>query len=329
MSVRLRHDLDRWIEAGLISSDEAEAIASFETAESVPGLGFLAEGLGYVGAALAVGAGFLIAQNIWEDLSTAGRLSMIAALAVAMFGAGWALRTRPVPALQRLTDVLWVGATAATGAFAGLFGADVIGLVDEAIGVAVGLTSTVVGGVLWILRRRSLELIALAVGLLITVMSATTMIFGGDLSPVIFGSIIWGIGAAFFAAGHFDRIAPVATAMVVGAVGIGFGSQVLSAEGDILGAAFAVVTAGALMVYAVRQRDDLMLAIGGIMVLIFVPQLIFAVFGDSLGAPVALFLTGGALVVIAIAITKARITGRDQNERFRTDTVGTGEEPAE
>ena len=309
MSGRLHHDLDRWAAAGLISDDQADAIAEFETGESVPGPGFLAEGLGYVGAALAVGAGVLIAQNAWEDLSTAGRLTLIAVLAVAMFGAGWALRSREVPALQRLTDVMWFGATTAAGAFGGLFGSDVVGLVDQEIGVAVGLTVAVVGGALWALRQRSLELIALALGITITVMSATTLVTGGDVSPLVFGPILWVIGASLLAAGRFERIAPASTAKVVGALGIAFGSQVISAEGDILGAAFAAVTAGAVMVYAVKERDDIMLAIGGIMVLLFVPQLIFAVFGDSLGAPVALFLTGTALVVIAITITKARTVG--------------------
>ena len=296
--------------AGLISSDEAAAIADFETGEFASGSGFLAEGLGYVGAALAVGAGTLIAQNVWEDLGTAERLLMIAALTVAMFGTGWALRTRAVPALQRLTDVLWFGATAAAGAFAGLFGADVAGLVDEEIGVAVGLTVVLVGGVLWLFRQRSLELVALGVGLAITVMSASTMIFDGDLSPVIFGSIIWVIGAGFLAGGHFDRMAPALTAKVLGALGIGFGSQVISTEGGVIGAAFATATAGAIMVYAVKFRDDVMLAVGGIMILLFVPQLVFAIFGDSLGAPVALFLTGAALVTIAITITKVRSAGR-------------------
>lgn len=311
MAARLRHDLDRWTEAGLIRDDQADAIAAFENGESPSGPGFLAEGLGYLGAALAVGAGVLIAQNAWEDLNTVERLTMIAVLAIAMFASGWALRTRAVPALQRLTDVMWFGATVAAGAFAGLFGSDVLGFAEQEIGVAVGLAIVLVGGALWTVRRRSLELIAVAIGVSITVMSATTLIAGGDVSPLVFGPIIWVIGASLLAAGHVKRIAPAATATVIGALGIAFGSQVVSVEGGVLGAAFAAITAGALMVYAVKQQDDIMLAMGGIMVLLFVPQLVFAIFGDSLGAPLALFLTGTALVAIAIAITRARTVGRD------------------
>jgi len=309
MHTRLRHDIDRWVEAGLISSVEAEAIVEFEDSAEHASPGLLAEGLGYVGAALAVGAGFVIAQNVWTDISTAGRLSLIAILAVAMFAAGWALRAREAAALQRLTDVLWFGAVVAVGAFAGLFSSEVIGIEEASNGVAVGVAVTMVAAALWTIRRHSLELIALIGGILITVVSATSVVYP-DGSPYLIGSVIWILGAAVFASGHFKRIAPHTTAMVLGAAGLAVGSQTLSVDGSAIGSAIAVATAAAMIIYAVRLHDDLMLAIGGVMVLIFTPQFVFAVFGESLGAPVALFATGVALVLIAISITKARSAGR-------------------
>ncbi len=309
MHARLRHDIERWVEAGLVTSAEAEAIIEFEDAAKHGGPGLLAEGLGYVGAALAVGAGFLITQNVWTDISTAGRLSLIAILAVAMFAAGWALRGREAPALQRLTDVLWFGTVIATGAFAGLFSSEVAGIEEASVGVAVGVAMTVIAGALWATRRRSLELVALAGGVLITAIAATSAIYP-DGSPYVMGSVIWILGAALFTSGHFRWFEPPTTAKVLGTAGLALGSQILSAEGSAVGATIAVATAAALVVYAVRLHDDLMLALGGLMVLIFTPQLVFAVFGESLGAPVALFATGVALVVIAISITRARSAGR-------------------
>jgi len=310
MHARLHHDIERWVEADLISNAQAEAIVDFEDAARHGGPGLLAEGLGYVGSALAVGAGYAITQNVWTDISTAGRLSLIAILAFAMFAAGWALRRREAPALQRLTDVLWLGTVAAAGAFAGLFSSEVAGLDDDRIGVAVGVTAVVIGGVLWMIRHRSLELVALAAGVLITATAVTSLV-APDSSPFLLGSAIWILGAAFLAAGHFQLLPPHATAKVLGAAGLAFGSQVLAVDSSVPGSAIAVATAAALVVYAVNLRDNVMLAFGGIMVLVFTPQFVFAVFGESLGAPVALFATGVALVVIAISISKARSTGRD------------------
>ena len=284
MGPRLRHDLNRWTSFGLITADQAQAIADLEEADTEQASGLLSEAIGYVGAASAVGAGFLIAQSVWDDLSTAGRLAIIATLAFAMLAGGWALRHQKPPSIQRLTDVLWLGATAAAGAFAGLFAADVAGLVEEQIVLTVGITIAVVGGALWFTRRRSLELISMAGGLTIAVLSATALAVD-DLSAIGFGAILWLIGAVFFACGHCAWLAPPVTTRLIGLAGIAFGSQVLAGEGGLAGAAVATASAGAVVAYAVRWRDDVALAIGGVMVLLLVPQLVFAVFGRPLRCP--------------------------------------------
>jgi len=306
MGPRLRHDLDRWTSFGLITADQAQAIADYEETGTEQASGLLAEAIGYVGVALAVGAGFLIAENVWDDVSTAGRLAVIATIALAMFAGGWALRRQRTPSIQRLTDVLWLGATAAAGAFAGLFAADVAGLVEEQIVVTVGITVAVTGGTFWFMRRRSLELISVAGGLTIAVLGAAALAFD-DPSAIGFGAILWLIGALFFACGHFTWLAPPVTAQLIGLAGIAFGSQVLAGEGGLAGAVAAGASAGAIVAYAVRCRDDVALAIGGVMVLLLVPQLVFAVFGDSLGAPVALLVAGGALVALAVSVYRARM----------------------
>ncbi len=311
MGHQLRRDLNRWTDAGLISADQARAITDFERVDDEQRWGFLAEGLGYVGAALAVGAGFLVAQDVWDDLSTAGRLTLIATLAFAMFLGGWALRRQVSPSIQRLTDVLWLGSIAAAGAFAALFAVDVAGFVEEQVGVAAGATIAIVGAGLWTIRRRSLELIEIGFGVTIATVSLAALVTD-DLPSVAFGSIIWLIGIAFFAAGHFNRLTPSATARLIGVAGVAFGSQVLAGEGGIAGAVVAAASAGAVIAYAMRTRDDVSLAVGGVMVLLFVPQLVFAVFGDTLGAPVALFVTGVALVAIAVSIHRARAATRDE-----------------
>ena len=311
MRQRLHHDLERWVAEGLVDREQADSIAAFETSDARPRSNSLAEGLGYVGAALAVGAGFLIVQNVWDDLPVTGRLVLIGLLAAAMFGAGWALRSRTAPAIERLTDVLWLGTVVASGAFAAVFAAEISSLSGEEVGIAVGVTAVIVGSALWAVRRRSLELISVVGGVLVFVVNAMSLLFP-DSSPVAIGSVIWVLGAVIFTMGHVGWVVPHETALVLGSIGVALGSQVTAVDESIPGSAVAVVSAAALVIYAVHERDNVVLAIGSVAVLMFVPQFIFDVFGESLGAPVALFVTGAALVAIAISITKARSQDTDE-----------------
>jgi threonine dehydratase len=111
--------LDAWVDAGLVSPEQAQRIIAFEAdgsrhtgwspaVESIsrrsaaaplgrhpPGIRHpnrtsIAEAIGYVGAALALGAISLLLGQLWADLLVGGRLALVGVLTVAVFGAGLA-----------------------------------------------------------------------------------------------------------------------------------------------------------------------------------------------------------------------------------------------
>ncbi len=48
----------------------------------------------------------------------------------------------------------------------------------------------------------------------------------------------------------------------------------------------------------------MLLGVGAVGIFVFVPQVVFQYFGDSLGAPVALLISGAVLIGGAVALSK-------------------------
>ncbi|MBC7462342.1 MAG: DUF2157 domain-containing protein [Thermoleophilia bacterium] len=86
-----------WVDAGLISSDQAAAIVAHEAASTESPGGRVAGMLGVIGA-LLVGLGVLltVAAN-WESVSDAGKLAVIVVTMIAAYGAGIAADLRRAP----------------------------------------------------------------------------------------------------------------------------------------------------------------------------------------------------------------------------------------
>ncbi|MDR9452235.1 MAG: hypothetical protein RI637_13580, partial [Acidimicrobiia bacterium] len=64
--------------------------------------------------------------------------------------------------------------------------------------------------------------------------------------------------------------------------------------------------AGALLAFSVGLRNTMLLGFGAGGIFIFVPQIIFEYFGDTIGVPLALFLTGVVLLGAALLIARLR-----------------------
>jgi len=309
MHARLDNDLNRWAAHDLISPDEAEAILAFESAASSPRSGFLAEALGYVGAALAIGAVLVLAGDVWSDLPVAGHLAALGFLSVALLAGGWMTSSKDDPPLQRLSDVLLSGTALAVALLTAQVASEIVGWNDERVTIAGAVLGAIVGGLLWLRRRHTLELIV-AVGALFVVAVDTVSYVVPDPSAILVGSVIWVVGVAVFGAGHFGVLAPRTTALVLGSIGVLVGSQVLATDTSVIPALAAAASAGGLVLYAVHRRDTAVLALGGLGVLMLVPQLAFAVFGESLGAPAALFVAGILLIGIAVGVARAHAGDR-------------------
>jgi hypothetical protein len=322
----LTERLHTWVAAGLLEPDQAARIAPFEGTEE-PGappvaatgppvaaerrrdhLGriSLAEAIGYVGAALALGAIALLLGELWQDLLVGGRLALVAVLTAAVFGSGLALRDASSGAMGRLSGVLFTATVAGVGWFAAVLGEDVLELTwdQAAVLVAGSLLATALPLYLW---RRGV-LLQLAT-LIASVATATTVLSLSALRPdaVWYGMVVAAVGVTWFLLATGGWLTPRVVAEATGALVALIGTQIASFDGPrITALAIGVVLAGVLVWLAVHRDELHHLVVGAVALFVLAPQLVFELFGDAIGAPATLLLVGLLLVLLAVGLGRAR-----------------------
>lgn len=308
MRVELKDRLESWADEGIISLAQAEAIrAREEQRDAAEGRSTLAaEAIGYLGAALAVVAGGLVVGRYWAQIEDWGRLTLAVTLAVVTFLAGWWIRERPGAAVARLVSLLWFATAAATAFAAGMVGFEMLELDPPVGSLVIGLSVTAVGGALYAIRRRSLQQIALLGGIVASAMAVLSLP-DAEVDSLFYGLVAFAIGVAWFVLAAGDWLAPRATALVVGGLVAGVGLQVASVGRYAgTGITIALVTTAAVGVLSVVTRSRMLLAFGVAGTFVFVPRAVFHFFGDSLGAPFALFITGVVLIGVAVGSLRLR-----------------------
>jgi hypothetical protein len=314
------HDrLATWVAAGLISEDQATRIIAFERSsppEPSKRLPLIAEALGYLGGALALIALFILAEQFWADLEVWGRLTLLGVVTLALLIAGWSIRAASHEAVDRLGGFLWAMAVIGAGVWFGLLAVEQFDTAEQTGFLIGSLGALAISTSLWWLRRKSLQHIVLFASL-IAVSMATVAQF--DHAPdELYGLGLWGLGVIWLFLTWGGVLAPRRTAYAVGAVAALFGPQILIGDRGwplLLG----TVVAAALLAASVSQRELVLLGLGAAGIFLFVPQLVFHYFADSLGAPVALLLSGALLVGGAIAL--ARLKGTVSEEEREEVTL--------
>ena len=312
MDESIRALLDRWVTAGLLTAEQASAIADHEAAPEAPpvkdeGPSVLTEVIGYLGAALIITAGGLVVDQFWDRITGWGQVLLTATITAVLIGAGWALRDRETPAIRRLVSLLWAAGVIGVAFTVGV--ATGPAALDATNEWAVVLTSTAVLAAavpLYALRRSPLQLVAVAAGLMATAGSSLTFV-PGELPAVYLGLPIWAIGAAWLLLTQDGWLTPQRTAQALGLLALGVGAQIMGTDSEpAAGLVLALVSTAAVLAIAVPTGSLVMLGFGVAGVLIFVPQAVFHFFGESLGAPIALLLTGLLLVGGAVGLVPLR-----------------------
>ncbi|HUG85175.1 MAG TPA: DUF2157 domain-containing protein [Euzebya sp.] len=311
-----RH-LTTWVDEGLISPEQAAAIRHHESTATRPSgvssatersggrSSVLAEAVGYLGAVLTLVAGGLLLNEFWEQITAWGRLALTTVLTLVVFAAGWTLRKRPQPAIQRLTSVLWFATSVGVAFVVGLAG-DQAARPDRDLALAVALAVAVVSALLYQRRQSPLQLLAFSGGVVATAMAALAYP-QAEVDSFFFGLLLWALGVAWFLLATGGWLRPARTAQVLGLLAIGVGCQVGS-FGDVTRVAvvLALVSAAVLLWLSVAGGDTVVLSFAMAGVFVFLPQAVFTFFGDSVGAPLALLITGLLLVGAAVALVTLR-----------------------
>jgi len=338
---QLEDRLQVWERAGILTPDQRARIRAFEAdpraarreaiepqapQSSARGSeerrGRVSEIVGYVGAAFALGAVVLLFEQIWDRFEPWAQITLVLLLAITAIAAGAATLRRPGLPLRRLTAVLWLAGVAAVGWAAGLIGSNGLGLREERLALLVGLAIAVIAAVLlWIGQHAVLQL-GVAIGLIVAVVAGVTLVSPLQPAPSTYGVLLIGGGVAWALAGAGGWLGPVRTAEVTGAVLALIGSQAL-ATGDrrVVGLAVGLTLATLVVGSSLVGERPHLLLVGAAGLFILVPQLVFELFADTIGAPATLLTVGILLILLAVGLGRARSSQDRDGERAPTAPV--------
>jgi hypothetical protein len=299
----------RWVEAGVIGPEQAEAILALEGEGRQPGgrrRAVAAEVLGYLGGVLAVVAGFVLGAESWDRLGHWGRVGVLAAVTGMLLAAGWRLRRGQGRVLPRLASVLWFGAVAG---IAGLLAVLLEGRSDDALAdpsLEVAGGALVLAGGLYLLERRVLQQVALFVAVVATMVAAGHRLGWSWETVEGYGFLV--LGAAWLELGRRGLIGPRRTSEALGSLALLSGPEVLDVEavgpGDWglwlgLGLSVALIVAGSAL------ARNVLLGIGAAGMVLFLGQVAGEHWRD-LGAPLTILLVGLGLVAAAVVVARLR-----------------------
>ncbi len=320
--------LSDWRSAGLVTAKQVKDITSYERQRAAAAskttpegrTAPVAEAIGYVGAAIALAAVGILLGDRWADLNFGGRLAIVALLTLILAGAAFTLRGNPREPIQRLVSVLAVSAIGGTGWLTAVVltnpeGADWINSVFSLgvtnwrfreIALTIALVMFALAAALYPFRRRAFPQLATFVALLVVV--GTVFARPAFTGGVSWGAIvIWAVGVAWVLLALGEWHEPPELAIATGSAAALIGA-IAAAAGDGRGWLLwlGLATAVALMWRGVIFDTILMVALGAIGVLVFVPQIILEVFPEGSGSIVAMLVTGLLLVVFAVGIARER-----------------------
>jgi hypothetical protein len=129
-----------------------------------------------------------------------------------------------------------------------------------------------------------------------------------DPAFYVYGLVVWVVGVTWIAVARAGRLAPLRTAVVLGAITMLYGAQLIVVDGDAgtFGIILGLATAALFAVAGVSLRDRLTIVLGAIGIFWFVPQAMFHFFGEAFGGMLALFVSGLAIIALAIWFARHR-----------------------
>jgi hypothetical protein len=300
-----RDALERWTAEGLISPEQRAAIEAFEArAEPPRRISLVTEALGYLGAILIVSAFIAAFGKVLEDIGEWGRVGIFAVLTAIFLGAGALTFRSDEPAFRRLTSVLWFAAVGLAATTVGGFSIEIAELSDDVSVVIVGAAGIALSGTLWALRRAPLQLIAFTVAAHWLVISVLRLAI--DEPPMgAFTVAIAAIGVAGMALGRARALDPATLAMAIGSADALVAPGISTGESDAW-VWVGVAAAAGCMAFSVAVRSTPVLAIATAGMFVYVTWAVVAFLGDAVGAPLALAVSGFAILGIALGTARLR-----------------------
>ncbi|MDQ4011992.1 MAG: hypothetical protein M3228_15160 [Actinomycetota bacterium] len=296
--------LQRAVEAGILSTDQAQAVLA---AERTHGEQFgggrrlpVTEALGYLAGLLALSGAVTLAIQYWLDVPVAGRLGLLAAVAAATWLVGARIGDGSASALVRLRGALWFASSAAMAALAGQTAWDVAHAGDAAVWLAAGAAAAVHAGLLWQLRDRPAQHLACLIGVLAAAGGAAGLT---TLDSAI-GLAIAAVGTAWVVAGWLATLRPPTMALIGGGVAVLVGAGITVVGWSDAAPLLGLAAATTFVAVGVGTDRTPLTVVGLTGAFVYVPWTVGHFFADSVGVPLVMLLCGVALLAITLLLLR-------------------------
>ncbi len=288
-----------WVEHGLVTSDQVEAIRVFEhhEAPAPPRLSIVAELAVYLGSVLALMSGAMMVGQSWEALRTGGQVAIGVAIAALGFIAGTRLIHLDDPGTRRLASFMWLIGTGGVALTTGVV-VDTIGFDQPAWNVLiVGLPILAIGGALWRNLDRPLQVLTTAVGAGLTLGAVGALL---SIPPWTGGIAVWLAALVVGALAVTQRLRPELYVLAVAAVAAMIGAAMLADESELVASIAATITAAGIVAVGLARHLVPILVIGVIAFLQGLQGLLLMTVNGALASAVVA-VAGLAVVIVVIA----------------------------
>lgn len=294
---------EHWVEEGLVTTEQVEAIRAFEHHETAaaPRLSIVAELAVYLGSVLALMSGAMMVGPNWQALRTAGQMAIGLAIAALGFVAGARLIRLDDPGTRRLASFMWL---IGTGGVAVTLGAVVDTANFESAGwnvIIIGAPIWAIGATLWRNLDRPLQVLTTAVGAGLTLGGIGNLV---GIAPWMGGILVWTLAVAVGALAVAQVLRPEMYVIAVAAVGAMIGAVMLADVSELTASIAATITAAGIVAVGLARHFVPILVIGVIAFLQALQGLLMTTLNGALAS--ALVAVAGLVVVIVVIARSTR-----------------------
>ena len=266
-------------------------------------ISLLTEAVAYVGAILLLAGGVAAIGQRWSSIGKWWHVGVFAGAAAFFLLVGIIVRQVREPAIQRLVGVVWFLSVAGVAGAVGYATLDVHENLGTFTILAVGVAVALYSAALWLVRPRALQNVALFAGLIVTICGTIAAV--ADPAPALaFALSLWGFGLAWAWLGWQRYVEPIWVTMPSGVL-LALIAPSFAAGDHGWVYAIGIATAAAAMAASVPLRNTPLLALGTLAMFGYVTSAVVQYFGESLGVPAALAITG--VLIIGLAAVSARL----------------------
>lgn len=299
-----KDDLQRWVEAGLIDSGDAEAIEAFEKQRGQPTrIGRGMEATAYLGSSLVLVALGILALEFWDRIEPWGQLALSGIVTVVLFVVGILLGRSDEPAVERAQIFVWFLTVGGVALTTNVVFRDLLEIDEQDTFIFISVASLLAALTLWSLRSSALQMVAMGVTAWMSVIALVARF--ESLPGWAFGLSFAGLGIVWLLLTWGGVFTPTRTSYVIGGIGVLLIASPENTETmpwPLLG----LIAGLGLMALSVRLDQNVLLGIGVAGLFVYIPMTMFELFGETLGVPVALLITGLILLGVVVGTVRLR-----------------------